>query len=304
MLREHILEEAAGMGLDDLIAVKAADLHDLLGQSLGHDVHLAVRRLDDGICLVRMQGDGEVAGQRPDGGSPDDEAELGEVEVAELSKIVLHRELDVNGGAGIVLILDLGLGESGLVLGAPVDGLKSLIDMAVLIHLAEDADFIGFEALVHGLVGVLPVADNAEALEALALDIDVLLGIGFAGGAEVRNAHGLVVELLLLDDGALDGHAVVIPAGDIRSVVAAHRVGADDEVLDGLVERVTHVDVAVGERRAVVQGEAGLALVLLEHFVIDILLFPLFQHLGLALGQARAHGKVGFRQIKSGVEIL
>ena len=73
-------------------------------------------------------------------------------------------------------------------------------DVALFVHRAEDLDLLGLKAGIHGLVGVLPVADNAEALEAIALDVDVLLGIGFAGGAEVRNAHGLVVELLLLDE--------------------------------------------------------------------------------------------------------
>ena len=304
MRGQHILEEAAGVGLDDLIAVKAADLHDLIGQGFGHDIHFAVGSLDDGILLIRVQGDGKVAGERPDSRSPDDEEELALIDVRELAVIVVHRELDIDGGAGIVLIFDLGLGESGLVLGAPVDGLESLIDMAVAVHLAEHADFISFEALVHGLIGVLPVADDAEALEALHLEADVLFGIVMAGGAEIRDAHGLMVELLLLDDGGLDGHAVVIPAGDIGGIIAAHGVGADDKVLERLIECVTHVDPAVGERRAVMQGKARVAFVLLEHFIINILLLPALEHLGFALGQTRAHGKVSLRQIEGGVKIL
>ena len=45
------------------------------------------------------------------------------------------------------------------------------------------------------------------------------------------------------------------------------------------------------------QVEQGLALVLLQQFVVHILLFPALQHLRLPLGQARPHGKVGLRQI-------
>ena len=37
------------------------------------------------------------------------------------------------------------------------------------------------------------------------------------------------------------------------------------------------------------QVEAGLALALFQRFVIDIVLFPLFEHGGLALGQAREY---------------
>ena len=53
------------MALDDLIAVEAADLHRLFKQRLGDEIALAVCRLDDNIALLRVQGDGEVAGQRP-----------------------------------------------------------------------------------------------------------------------------------------------------------------------------------------------------------------------------------------------
>ena len=122
--RQHILEELAGVRLHDAVLLKAADAHDLLDERLRYDVHfIAACGLDDGVALARMQGDGEVAGQRPDGGRPDEEVELTEVEVRQLSEIVVHRELDVHGGAGVVLILDLRLGKRRLVVGAPVDGL-------------------------------------------------------------------------------------------------------------------------------------------------------------------------------------
>ena len=304
MVGEHVLEEVARMLLEHLIAVEAADVHDLLGQGVGHDIHLAVRGLHEVIQLARVERDGEVAGQRPDRRRPDDEEELAVVNVRQLAEIVVHRELHEHGRARIVLILDLRLGEGGLVVGAPVHGLEALVDVAVLIHLAEHAHLVGLKALVHGLVGVLPVAHDAHALEAGHLAVDVFLRIVVARAAEIGDAHGLVVELLLLDDGALDGHAVVVPAGDVGRVVAAHGVGADDEVLERLVERVAHVDVTVGERRAVVQAEARLAVVLFEHFVVQVHVVPALEHLGLPLGKAGTHGEVCFRQIDRGVEIV
>ena len=193
------------MTLDNFVILKAAQTHDLLGQSLGHDVHLAVGSLYDDVALRRVQRDREVAGQSPDSRRPDDEEELGFVKRSELAKIVVHGELDIHGRAGIVLVFDLGLGQCGLVVGAPVNGLETLVDVAVFIHLAEHARFHGLEAGIHGLVRVLPVADDAHALEALALHVDVVVGVGVAGRAEVGDAHCLVVELLLLDDGRLDG---------------------------------------------------------------------------------------------------
>ena len=87
-----------------------------------------------------MQGDGQVAGQGPDGGGPDDEAQLALVQVGELAQVVVHGELHIHRGAGVVLILDLRLGQGGLVVGAPVHGLEALVDVALLGHLAEDLD--------------------------------------------------------------------------------------------------------------------------------------------------------------------
>ena len=92
---------------------------------------------------------------------------------------------------------------------------------------------------------MLPVADDAHALEGVHLHAHIMLGKVMAGGAEVRNAHSLVVQLVLLDDGGLDGHTVVVPAGDIGGIVPPHGGGAGDEVLDGLVQGMAHMQVAV-----------------------------------------------------------
>ena len=302
--RLHILEEGAGMGLNDLIAVKAADLHDLLHQRLGQNIALAVGGFDNRIALVRVQGDADIAGQRPDRRGPDQEEETRGVQMGEPALVVAHGKLHIDGRAGVVLVFDLSLGESGFILGAPVDGLESLVDIALLVHPPEDPGLLGLEALVHGLIGVLPVAQDAETPEAGHLALDVLFRIVVAGAAKVGDGHGLVVELLFLNDSALDRHTVVVPAGDIGRVIAAHRIRADNEVLDGLVERVAHVNIAVGKRRAVVQGEAGMPLVLFQKLVIDVLLVPGTEHVRLALGQSGAHRKVGFRQVQRGIIIL
>ena len=81
----------------------------------------------------------------------------------------------------------------------------------------------------------------------------------------------------------------------MKSLMDLFRAG--DEVLDGLVQGVAHVQGAVGEGRAVVQGEEGLALVLLQQFLVDVLLLPASEHLRLPLGQTCPHGEVGLRQI-------
>ena len=301
---QHVLIEAAGMRFQYLISIKAADLHDLIGESFGHDIHFTVGSLNNGVLLHRVHGNSKVTGQGPDSGGPDNKAQLILFKMGEFAAVVVHGELDIHGGAGVITIFNLSLGQSCLVLAAPVNGLKTFVDMTVEIHFTENANLICFKALAHGGVGILPIADNTKALETLALNVNILVGVCFAGAAEIRNAHLLVVELLLFDNSAFNGHAMVIPAGDIGGVVAAHGVGTHDKVLDRLIQCVTHVDITVGEGRAVVEREAGLTLVLLEHFVIYIQLFPVLEHVRLALGKPGTHGKIGFRQINGCVEIL
>ena len=57
------------------------------------------------------------------------------------------------------------------------------------------------------------------------------------------------------------------------------------------------VDLAVGIGRAVVQHEAGLAVVLGHQLVVNVLALKLLQHTRLTLGQRGAHGEVGLRQV-------
>ena len=294
----HILEVLAAELLNDLIVVKAARLHHLGAQGLGHDVELSIVRLDQHIALPGVNGNRQVAGQGPNGSGPDDEVHVGQVAIlAQTAQIVLYPELHIDSGAGVVLVLDLRLGQGGLVVGAPVHGLKPLVDVALAVHGAEDLDLLRLKAGVHSLIGVLPVPQHTHALEALHLDVDVFLGVVVAGGAELCHAHLLAVELLLLDDGGLDGHAVVVPAGDIGGVIAPHGVGPGDKVLDGLVQGVAHVQIAVGEGRAVMEGEAGFALILLQQLVVQVHVVPALEHPGLPVGQTGPHGEVSLGEI-------
>ena len=71
-----------------------------------------------------------------------------------------------------------------------------------------------------------------------------------------RTCDGIHFQFLaaeLLVDLDLDGQAVTVPAGNVRGVESGHGPGLDDEVLEGLVERVAEVDCAVGVGRSVVQ---------------------------------------------------
>jgi hypothetical protein len=159
----------------------------------------------------------------------------------------------------VVVVLDLGLGQRGLLDRAPHHRLRALVERAGHEELHELLGDHPLGVEVHRQVGVGPVAGDAEALELLALDVDPTPCEVTAFLAEVDHVDLVLVEPLgavLLLDLPFDGQAVAVPAGDVAGVLPHHLLGADDHVLQDLVQRVPDVEVAVGVGRAVVEREA------------------------------------------------
>ena len=231
MVGGHIFKVPAKQGGDTLVGIDSALFHGVGGKSLGHDIEFTVGT-EHAVFLVRIQGNGLVSGQSPDGGGPDDEIGLGKVaERGQLSLVVCHFELDINRGAGVILILDFGFCQSRLILGAPVYRLQSFIDIPLFKHLPEDLHLPCLKRGVHGQIRMVPVADNTQALELTHLNVYIVLGEGLTPGAEFRNRHLFPVQLALLDDGGFNGHSVVVPAGNVGNSVAGHAFILVDEVL-------------------------------------------------------------------------
>src|SRR3546814_15448597 len=84
-------------------------------------------------------------------------------------------------------------------------------------------------------------------------------------------------------------------SSDLR-VTAHQRTAADDDVLQHLVHRMAHVDVAFGVGRAVVEDEAPAILPLFAQQLIDADLLPAIENARFLGGEARLHRKVGLRQ--------
>ena len=167
-----------------------------------------------------------------------------------------------------VLVLDLGLGQGGAVVDAPVDRLEAAVDEAFLEEAVEGLQRAGLVVAGHGLVGRLPAAEAANALELFGLQVDVLLGVGAAGFENRGNWHFKLLAAQFLVHLDLDGQAVAVVAGDVGGVEAGHGLGLDHEVLEALVEGVAQVDGPVGVGRAVVKqvdgpSAAGFA----QHFI-------------------------------------
>ena len=150
-------------------------------------------------------------------------------------------------------------------------------------------EFLRDDALrmvVHGQVGIFPLACHAKTLELLALHVNPAIGEVPALTAEFHNWDGvLVVPLLavLFLDFPFDWQPVAIPTRDIACIFAHHLLGAHDHIFQDFVQRMTNMQIAVCIWRTVMKRERGAAL-FLSQTVINSDLLPSGEPVGLAFG--------------------
>ena len=148
----------------------------------------------DAVGDLRREADRAVARQRPRRRRPDDDArapahqiegQRGRVFVgAGLQCDARDRKLHPHRIAGVILVLDLGFGERGLLHHAPHHRLGAAIERAVRRELHQLARDLRLGRKAHRRVGMIPVALDAEPLELLALHVEPMLGVGAALLAE------------------------------------------------------------------------------------------------------------------------
>ncbi len=209
----------------------------------------------------------------------------------------LERHVDLGGGD--LLILNLGLGERGLLDGRPHHRLGTAIELAAFGKLHQLGNDRRLRLEIHRQIGVVPIAQDAEPLQLLALGIDPFLRIGPAFGAEFVGRHLVLVQLFLaifLLDLPFDRQAVAIPAGHIGRVAAEQILRAAHHVLQNVVQRMADMHVAIGIGRAIVEDELFAAPAALAQPFIQPGRLPFGENRRFLLRQAGFHRKVGFRQ--------
>lgn len=285
------------LGGGDHLALALVARQAGLDQGLGqHQVTIA--GIDQRVVDLRMHVQRLVGRDGPGRGGPDDDlrrlVQGRQAEGRGQLVGIRHREADVDGRRLLVGVLDLGLGQRRTTVEAPVDRLQALEHEVLLDHFREGADFVRLVGEIHGLVGVVPLAEHAQADEVGLLPFD-LLGCVFAA-----QFAGLVRRKILAVGGldlVLDGQAVAIPARHIGRVVARQGLGADNDVLENLVDRVTDVNAAVGVRRAIVQDELRTVAANGPQLLVQTDVVPELEGFRLALGQAGFHWEGGFRKV-------
>ena len=128
----------------------------------------AARKFLDHVQFLRVNRDREVGGQCPRCGRPDRDA--GFVFPIAARDWKFH----VNSGVIAFLILHFGFGERGLGTGAPENWFLRLINQTLLNKDRERAQDFRFVFGIERQIGMLPIAEDAEAFELRALKIDIL----------------------------------------------------------------------------------------------------------------------------------
>ena len=195
--------------------------------------HLAADQVPVPLVL-RMHRDGRVAQHRLGAGGGD-----GEMAAAVGERIAQMPDLPVY----LILIYFL-IGERGEAAGTPVDDVMPAVDQALFVQLDERLPYGARESFIQGEVGARPVGRAADGFELLE---DHRAGFPNVGPdpLDERVAPQIEASEALLGEQSLDhvlgGDAGVVGAGNPEGPAPAHALEADQHVLHGVVETVTHV---------------------------------------------------------------
>ena len=241
----------------------------------------------------------DVAGSRdgPRGGGPDDGKDLARICAFWLESMdVDHRVFDIDGRRLSVLVFDFCFGQCCLTVGAPVNGLLALVDVAFVRHFAEDFQFLRFQMRVEGDIAVSKITDNAHTDEVFLLDFDPFLCVSQALLAEFQRSHVRTIFTGVFEYGVFDRQTMGIPARYIDGFIASHVVVSDDDIFQGFIQRMADVDLAIRIRRAIVQYESRCAffLSLFDSFFIQMILLPEFYEARFLFRKVAAHREFGF----------
>src|SRR2546425_6128191 len=244
-MAEPVTDElVAGHARQDGVLTVREQAEEVVHEGAGDDVHLVPFRERD-VLLRGMHRDREIRRQGPRRRGPDhrEGATLAKHRL-QLGRSGRHRELDPDRRRPLLLVLDLGLRERGPAIHAPVDGLQAFVDETASDETPELARDDRLIRRLHRDVGIVPVAEHAQALELATLDVDEAERVFPTLAALLDRIHRVthvdagLVETELLVDLVLDRQSVTVPARHVDGVESGHRAGLDDHGLQDLVQDV------------------------------------------------------------------
>ena len=148
----------------------------------------------------------------------------------------------------LLAILHLGVRKRGNAMRTPVDDAVAAVDQALLVQIDEHFAHGAGTALVKGEPLARPIAGSAQLFEltgnaglVFILPLPNALQELFAPQVVAGQALFLTQAFLHLD---LRGNTGVVGAGNPNGVVSLHSLIANKNILQGFVQRVTHMELS------------------------------------------------------------
>ena len=189
-----------------------------------------------------------------------------------------YRVVDVPEMARVVLMLNLDIAQCGVAVYAPVGDTGAFVNQALFKQSAENlANSLG-AAFIHSEALTLPVAGNAQMLQLVDNAVAVLL-LPFPNAfQELFAAQVITGFAFLFFDNLfnlnLGCQACMVIAGHPQGVVPHHAVPADQDILQGIIQCMAHMQLTGDVRWGDNNTEGFLALF---YFGMKItMLFPEF----------------------------
>ena len=172
------------------------------------------------------------------------------------------------------------------------------MQMAVIYHCGEGTDNIGLKAKIHGQVRVVPLTHYPHADKVCFLRLDLFLRVFPAVSTKLRGGHFVTRFTHFFLNIELDRQAVAVPTGHVRRIKSRQCFRFCNDVFENFVNRMTHMQFAIGIGGAIVEDECRFALPHLTHLTIEVHGLPRLQALRLALRKIGLHRKICLGQIQ------
>ncbi len=243
-----------------------------------------------------MHGDREIGRNRPGRGRPNDHAEWlirWQTEAGSFGS--RNRKLYPDRRTDVIFVLDLGFRERRFKRNRPVDRLLTAVNEVLRDEARESANDIGFVSGVFRFVLRLPVSEDAQTFKLARLFLDPALRKGIAELTQFAGRYRFFLGLKFSRDLLLDGQTVAVPPGHKRCAIASHRLIPQRDIFQCLVERGADMDIAVGERRAIVKNKSSARGPFFLDCSVETNLFPMLYPRWFPANQVGSHRKVRFR---------
>ena len=219
---------------------------------------------------------------------------------------ILDRILDVPQLAGLGFVLNLSVRQCGCTVRAPVDDTAALVDQTLFVQVYKDFLNSLRATLVHGEALTAPVTRRTELLE-LGNDAVAILVLPVPNALEELFTTQIITGLALIDTQVffnldLGCDTCMVGAGHPECGIALHALGTDQDILKGLIECMTHVQLTGNVRGRDDDGKGLLVLVYLcveESGIVPELIQFIFYGRGIVcLGKFVRHLDLSFYGIK------